>query len=134
MANWQLTFASLSIPHPPRQNPHLPILTPLAHLHTLSLGFGFAPANSTVFKDATVSLANQIPTLELVLWPGYRRPNRIYAVRISRRPKADGNGGWEDVVDADLMLMGLVGGEEGFRRDEWAEGVGGEWDWARLLA
>jgi hypothetical protein len=67
----------------------MPILSDLTKLHTLSLGFGFGPANSTVFKDATVSLANSIPSLELVFWPGYRRPNRIYAVSISRRPKQD---------------------------------------------
>ena len=133
LGHLKLTRPPSFVPHS-LQNPHLSIVTPLTHLHTLSLGFGFAPAASTVFKDATVLLANQIPSLELVFWPGYRRPNRVYAVRISRRPKANKDGEWEDVTEDDLLLLGLVAGEAGFRQDEWAEGVGGEWDWARLLA
>ena len=129
--NHTLTHPSASTPI---QNPHAPLLHPLTNLHTLSLGFGFAPAHSTVFKDATVSLANSIPSLQLVFWPGYRRPSRIYAVSISRRPKAGQEGtAWEDVTEDDLVMLGLVGGDVGFRVDEWAEGVGGDSDWARLL-
>ncbi|KAL7414498.1 hypothetical protein BDY24DRAFT_385412 [Mrakia frigida] len=129
-------------------NPLLSSLTPLRNLHTLSVGFGFAPANSTVYKDASIVLANAIPSLELVFWPGYRRPNRVYGVRIRRRVRGEeerqdatesGSDAGEDgeflhVEEEDLILLGLVAGDEGWRKDEWAEGVGGERDWARLLA
>jgi len=37
------------------------------------------------------------------------------------------------IEEDDLVLLGLVAGDEGWRKDEWAEGVGGERDWARLL-
>ena len=37
------------------------------------------------------------------------------------------------IEEDDLVLLGLVAGDEGWRKDEWAEGVGGEGDWARLL-
>jgi len=45
----------------------------------------------------------------------------------------DEDGEFLHVEEEDLVLLGLVAGDEGWRKDEWAEGVGGERDWARLL-
>lgn len=50
------------------QNPILRELRHTPSLTSLSVGFGFAPAESTAFMPATVLLANTLPELRYVRW------------------------------------------------------------------